>query len=297
MIHQQTPRGRFAPSPTGPLHLGSLVAALASYLTVKQHDGSWLVRIEDLDPPREIAGMAEQQLKSLAGFGLLSDEPVIYQSQRSDYYDAALTILLDSGKAFYCSCTRTQLADQQGIHRQCIANNTRAIPSIRLKTEDCQIAFSDWIVGQQQQNIGLDVGDFVLKRADGLYAYQLAVVVDDAAQDISQIVRGADLLDSTPRQIFLQAQLGCTTPEYAHIKLVLDASGNKLSKSQWAASLAAEDRFEVFCSAYAHLGQDPRVLSRQQNMAWNLSQALKNFHFEKMQTPTTHEQPENPHAR
>ena len=293
----QISRGRFAPSPTGLLHLGSLAAALASFLVVKQRGGAWLVRVEDLDPPREMAGMVEQQLKSLAGFGLVSDEPVIFQSQRSNYYDAALNTLIDRGKAFYCSCSRAQLAGQQGIHRHCIANNTRCIPSIRLKVDDCLISFTDRTVGLQRQNIGPDVGDFVLKRADGLYAYQLAVVVDDAAQSITQIVRGADLLDSTPRQIFLQQQLGYSEPEYAHIALVLDAAGNKLSKSQWSSSIDDEDRFNIFAMAYQHLGQDQRVLSRQQNMAQNLSRALESFQFERMKAPTAHGQPETPDVR
>jgi glutamyl-Q tRNA(Asp) synthetase len=271
------PRGRFAPSPTGPLHLGSLVAALGSYLMTKSRGGQWLIRVEDIDPPREIAGMAERQRDELARFGLQSDEPVLYQSRRSTHYDAALARLLADGKAFYCSCSRTQLAAAGGIHRTCVAPVDRRHAAIRLRVPDAEIGFDDLLYGRQTQQLGESVGDVVLKRADGLYAYQLAVVVDDALQGITQVVRGADLLDSTPRQIVLQRQLGYLQPEYAHIPLVLDAGGQKLSKSHWAAALADEDRFEAFRAAWRHLGQDPAVLARGRPMAVNLATAVTHF--------------------
>ena len=272
-----SPIGRFAPSPTGPLHQGSLVAALASYLAVKSEGGQWLVRIEDLDPPREIAGMAAQQLASLATFGLLSDAPVAYQSQRSVHYEQALDRLLGLGKAFYCHCSRSQLAAGDGIHRHCVNTHDTGPASIRLRVTDLPIEFNDGIYGPQRQNLAREVGDFVLKRADGHYAYQLAVVVDDALQGISQIVRGADLLDSTPRQIFLQRELGYTTPAYLHIPLVLDESGAKLSKSQWATALADRDRFLALHAALRHLGQDADLLQSGLSVPDNLNIALRHF--------------------
>ena len=271
------PRGRFAPSPTGPLHLGSLTAALASYLMAKSQHGQWLIRIEDIDPPREIAGMAERQLKTLADFGLLPDEPVLYQSERAAVYEATLEQLLHEDKAFFCSCSRTQLAAQGGIHRRCAAAIDPERTAIRLCIDERTIVFNDGVYGRQSQHLGISCGDFVLKRADGYFAYQLAVVVDDAAQGISQVVRGADLLASTPRQIFLQQQLGVPTPAYSHIGLVRDLNGQKLSKSQWAADLDAEDRFNAFCLAYRHLGQDVRVLQRNLGTQASLDRALQHF--------------------
>lgn len=270
-------RGRFAPSPTGPLHLGSLTAALASYLMAKSQHGQWLIRIEDIDPPREIAGMAERQLKTLADFGLHPDEPVLYQSERTAVYEAALEKLVRGGKAFFCSCSRAQLAAQGGIHRKCVAAPDPQRTAIRLRVDDRTIAFTDGVYGRQSQQIGISCGDFVLKRADGLFAYQLAVVVDDAAQGISQVVRGADLLASTPRQIFLQEQLDVPTPAYSHIGLVRDRNGQKLSKSLWAADLDAEDRFHALCLAYRHLGQDAAVLQRCRGAQANLARALQHF--------------------
>jgi glutamyl-Q tRNA(Asp) synthetase len=277
VINHQSLKGRFAPSPTGPLHLGSLVAALASYLLVKQQLGKWIIRIEDLDPPREKKGMAEQQIKTLQQFGLVSDEVIVWQSQRSPLYEAAINRLLLENKAFYCSCSRKQLQQQNGIHRFCQTPVNNQQSSIRLRMPDLDISFEDAIYGVQMQNLGRDVGDMVLKRADGYFAYQLAVVVDDAAQEISQIVRGADLLDSTLRQIYLQKQLRYSTPDYVHIPLVLDVSGQKLSKSLWAKALDEEDRFTAFQSAYQHLGQNIEVLDRRQNAEKRLQVALQHF--------------------
>ena len=270
-------RGRFAPSPTGPLHLGSLAAALASYLMAKSQHGQWLIRIEDIDPPREIVGMAKKQLQTLADFGLHPDEPVLYQSARASHYLAALETLLDENKAFYCSCSRTQLADQGGIHRRCVAATDLERAAIRLRVDERPVEFADAVYGVQQQNLAAACGDFVLKRTDGFFAYQLAVVVDDADQGITQVVRGADLLSSTPRQIFLQQQLGLPTPAYCHIGLVRDPDGQKLSKSQWAADLDDEDRFTALGMAYRHLGQDARVLQRSLNAEANLARAVQHF--------------------
>ena len=289
-------RGRFAPSPTGPLHLGSLTAALASYLMVKSQRGQWLIRIEDIDPPREIAGIAEKQLRTLAGFGLLPDEPVLYQSTRSPFYLDALAKLLMEDKAFYCSCSRSQLAEQNGIHRRCVAATDPGRAAIRLRVDDRTIAFTDGVYGSQNQNLADAIGDFVLKRADGFFAYQLAVVVDDAEQGITQVVRGADLLSSTPRQIYLQQQLGLQTPAYWHIGLVQDPDGRKLSKSQWAADLDDEDRFTALCMAYRHLGQNDRVLQRSSGIASNLERALQHFDATRLPALTTPEPGGSPDA-
>lgn len=257
--------------------MGSLVAALASYLFAKKQQGSWIIRVEDLDPPREKKGMAEQQIKTLQQFGLVSDEAIVWQSQRSHAYETALDQLLLDEKAFYCSCSRKQLQLQNSIHRFCQNPENRPQSSIRLRMPDETLAFNDAIYGNQKQNLAHEVGDMVLKRADGLYAYQLAVVVDDDAQGINQVVRGADLLDSTIRQIYLQQQLKLMTPEYAHIPLVLDHSGQKLSKSQWARALDEEDCFSAFKLAYQHLGQTTRVLHRLQSPESRLQMALQHF--------------------
>lgn len=282
-------RGRFAPSPTGPLHLGSLTAALASYLMAKSQSGQWLIRIEDIDPPREVAGMAAKQLETLSDFGLQSDEPILYQSDRSAHYDRALQQLLDADQAFFCSCSRTQLAAQGGIHRRCVAVPDPLRTAIRLRVDDRTMTFTDGVYGRQSQRLDVSSGDFVLKRADGYFAYQLAVVVDDAAQGITQVVRGADLLTSTPRQIFLQQQLALPTPAYWHIGLVCDPNGHKLSKSQWAADLDAEDRFQALCLAYRHLGQDASVLQRNLGSQVNLARALQFFDARRMPALTVPE--------
>lgn len=257
--------------------MGSLAAALASYLFTKKQQGSWIIRVEDLDPPRERRGMAEHQLKTLQQFGLISDETIVWQSQRTDIYEAAITQLLQQDKAFYCSCSRKQLQDQNGIHRNCQSQEKHNKSSIRLRMPDVEIDYRDKIYGVQRQNLACDVGDVVLKRADGLFAYQLAVVIDDASQGMTQIVRGADLLDSTLRQIYLQQQLAFNTPDYFHIPLVLDQSGQKLSKSHWAKALDEEDSFLAFKMAYQHLGQNTDVLNRQQNAEMRLRAALQNF--------------------
>jgi glutamyl-Q tRNA(Asp) synthetase len=228
-------RGRFAPSPTGPLHWGSLCAAWLSWVDARRHAGQWLIRIEDLDPPREIAGMAQQHIETLKSFGLESDEEIEFQSQRHWLYREALNSLIKTGHAFACRCTRSQLEASQGIHRDCIAlsNNQQAHQaSYRLKVPDGKtIEFDDRRYGSYLQSLDKEVGDVVLLRADGYWAYQLAVVVDDAEQGITHVVRGEDLLDSTPRQIYLQQCLGISQPDYLHLPLIKDTHGRKLSKS------------------------------------------------------------------
>lgn len=254
-------RGRFAPSPTGPLHFGSLVAAFGSWLAARQAGGTWLVRIEDLDPPREVAGAAAVQLHALAAFGLHPDEPVLYQHDRDAAYRVALQRLLDAGDAFECHCSRSDLAGEDGIHRACLPGRSRPDPAIRLRVADgTHIPFDDAVHGRIEQDLARDVGDFVLRRTDGLWAYQLAVVVDDAAQGITDIVRGADLLDSTPRQILLQRLLGLHTPRYLHLPLVVDGDGRKLSKSLAAMPLDGDDPVPTLRAAWTTLGQDGDAL-------------------------------------
>ncbi len=251
-------RGRFAPSPTGPLHFGSLLAALGSWLMARQADGVWLVRIEDLDPPREVPGAAERQLAALRAFGLESDETIVRQSERGALYQKALDRLLGSGEAFVCHCSRNDLADDGGIHRRCVAGRARPDPAIRFRVPDATVVeFDDAIQGPFAQDVAADVGDFVLRRADGLWAYQLAVAVDDAAQAITDVVRGADLLDSTPRQILLQRALGLPTPRYAHLPLVLGEDGRKLSKSAAALPVDPADPLPALHAAWRALGQEP----------------------------------------
>jgi glutamyl-Q tRNA(Asp) synthetase len=254
--------GRFAPSPTGPLHPGSVLAALGSWLLARHAGGQWLVRVEDVDPPRTVPGAVAGQLATLAAFGLHSDGPVLHQSQRDAAYQAALTQLLEAGQAFACHCSRRDLADQGGVHHHCVPRPPRAQPAIRLRVAPgTVVAFDDGLRGQIRQDVHADVGDVVLRRADGYWAYQLAVVVDDGAQGITDIVRGADLLDSTPRQILLQQALGLPTPRYLHLPLLLDADGRKLSKSTAAAPVDAAAPLPALRQAWAALGQDPRALA------------------------------------
>jgi glutamyl-Q tRNA(Asp) synthetase len=249
-------RGRFAPSPTGPLHFGSLLAAFGSWLLARQAGGEWLVRIEDLDPPREITGAAAQQLRTLTGFGLVSDGPVIRQSARYGLYRTALDRLLASGHAFECHCSRADLVGEGGIHRACVAGAQRSDPAIRLRIGDgTRVGFDDLVQGRVSQDVGRQAGDVVLRRSDGLWAYQLAVVVDDADQDVTDVVRGGDLLDSTPRQIHLQRLLGLPTPRYAHLPLVLDEDGRKLSKSAAALPVDPGDPLPTLRTAWRALGQ------------------------------------------
>lgn len=250
-------RGRFAPSPTGDLHAGSLVAALAGWLRARQAGGQWLLRVEDLDPPREVAGSADAIRAELARLGLVADGPVLYQSTRQAAYAAALDALRTSGAAFACWCSRTDLAGHGGMHRDghCVAapDPTRA-PAWRLRVPELAIAFDDVVQGPQRQNLRDDTGDFVLRRADGPWAYQLACVVDDAAQGITEVVRGMDLIDSTARQIHLQHLLGLPTPRYLHVPLITDRDGRKLSKSDADCPLAGESATRLLRTALDCLG-------------------------------------------
>lgn len=254
-------RGRFAPSPTGPLHLGSLLAALGSWLLARHHRGEWLLRMEDLDPPREVPGAAAGQLRALSAFGLESDAPVLWQSTRGEAYQAALEELIREGHVFECHCSRSDLAAAGGVHRACVAGARRSDPALRFRVPaGSRLAFDDAIQGRFEQDVATAVGDFVVRRADGPWAYQLAVVVDDAWQGITDVVRGADLLDSTPRQLLLQRALGLPQPRYAHLPLVLDDDDRKLSKSLAGAPVDPGDPLPALRLAWRLLGQPPTAL-------------------------------------
>lgn len=276
-------RGRFAPSPTGPLHLGSLLAAFGSWLMARHSQGEWWIRIEDLDPPREVAGAADAQLRTLAGFGLVSDGPVVRQSARHALYRAALDRLLAADLAFPCRCSRSDLLMVAGIHRACVrdadrSQASRSAAAIRLRVaHDTIIGFEDAVHGFVSQHVATSVGDVVLRRADGLWAYQLAVVVDDADQGITHVVRGADLLDSTPRQILLQRALGLPIPAYAHLPLIVDDGGVKLSKSLAALPVDGDDPLPALRLAWRALGQPPGRLDGLGSVAHTLSRASAEF--------------------
>jgi len=259
-VSQQAPegyRGRFAPSPTGPLHFGSLLAALGSWIRARQAGGEWLVRIEDLDPPRTVPGASLRQLETLKRFGMVSDREPVWQSRRSERYDAALSSLVERGIAYPCACSRSDLAPFGGLHpADCVASQPDRAPAWRARVAGQTIEYDDAIQGRQTATlVGGD--DFVLKRTEGYYAYQLAVVVDDAAQDITEVVRGADLLDETPRQIWLQRALGHPTPAYAHLPLLLDTGGRKLSKSGAAKAVDGGDPLPALRAAIRLLGTEP----------------------------------------
>ncbi|MES2636957.1 MAG: tRNA glutamyl-Q(34) synthetase GluQRS [Pseudomonadota bacterium] len=259
--------GRYAPSPTGPLHFGSLVAAVASYCDAKHHQGKWLLRIEDIDKPREANGATAIILQQLEAFGFEWDGEIIYQSQRERYYAQAFNQLKDQQLLYPCTCTRKEIADssnQFGIEgfiysQTCLYQPLKpnTAPAFRIKTNSQAISFDDAIQGHIQQVLSKDCGDFVLKRADGLFTYQLAVVVDDAAQGVTHIVRGADLLNSTPRQIYLQQCLNLPTPRYAHIPIACNQAGEKLSKQTLAKSIDAKLASQQLFAALQFLGQNP----------------------------------------
>jgi len=256
--------GRFAPSPTGPLHAGSLVAAVASWLDARAAGGRWLVRMEDLDRPRCEPGAADTILRQLEAYGLYWDGAVRYQSQRDDAYGAALATLRTLGAAYPCACTRSQLASApRNAEGEILYPGTcrHGLPpgavarAWRVRVPDAAVCFHDRIHGDLAQNLARDVGDFVVRRADGLFAYQLAVVVDDAFQGVTHVVRGADLLWNTPRQIHLQTLLEWPTPAYAHVPLVTNAAGQKLSKQTLAPALPKHGRRAMLAQVLTALGQ------------------------------------------
>ncbi len=266
MLEENTHKviGRFAPSPTGPLHFGSLIAATASYLnTQKSPNSQWLLRIEDVDTQREQKGASQSIISSLESYGFEWDGEVTFQSQRSEFYKVAL----ESIKNFIypCSCTRKSLMASTGSYsyiypgfcRNGIIDSTKN-KSIRLLSNEDAICFTDQCQEKEYcQNINKEIGDFILKRSDGLWAYQLAVVVDDALQDVTEVVRGADLFDNTPRQIYLQKLLGYPQPQYLHFPVAVDASGKKLSKQNLSPEIPANQKRATLVSALAFLGQAP----------------------------------------
>jgi len=256
--------GRFAPSPTGPLHFGSLVAALASWLDARAAGGVWLLRMEDLDKPREVPGASDMILHQLERLGLAWDGSVLFQSTRGERYAAALEALERRGATYPCSCTRREIADSAlaidgariypGTCRGGLDLGRRA-RATRVRTVPAPIDFVDRLQGDIVQSVEREVGDFVLRRADGLIAYQLAVVVDDADQGVTDVVRGADLLDSTPRQIWLQRLLGYPTPRYLHLPVAVTEAGEKLSKQTGALTVDAANPRRELARALAFLGQ------------------------------------------
>jgi len=251
------PTGRFAPSPTGELHFGSLLAAVASYLQARSCRGRWLVRIEDIDPPREVPGSATRILDDLRRFRLGSDQPVLYQSTRRSAYLGALRDLLDRGRAFWCGCSRSELPPS-GVYPGTCRDGLppgRQPRTVRLRVTHDTVEFEDQIQGMIQENLEETVGDFVIWRADDLPAYQLAVVVDDAFQQVTQVVRGADLLDSTARQIYLQHCLGMPTPIYAHYPVCIGSDGKKLSKRASSDPISQHSPARALESALRFLGQ------------------------------------------
>lgn len=263
-----TYRGRFAPSPTGPLHFGSLVAAVASWLDARAAGGEWLVRIEDVDTTRTVAGAADDILRTLEAFGLTWDGPVVRQSERTALYDAALARLRDAGLVYRCRCSRREIADSgllgpegpiyPGTCRERSLDATVA-GADRMLAPEAPVVFDDRVLGPIEQSVARDIGDFVLRRRDGLHAYQLAVVVDDHEQRITDVVRGADLIWSTPRQIALQRALAYATPRYLHVPVVVDARGEKLSKQTLAPGV--EGDAEVLAQALRALGQRAQAVA------------------------------------
>ena len=260
MVHEKIV-GRFAPSPSGPLHFGSLACALASYLDVKVHQGQWLVRIEDLDPPREIKGASRHILNQLEAHGLHWDGEVLYQSHRLEAYAAAVSFLKDNQLAYHCQCNRKRVAELGGIYdnrcRNLGLDRQKNATRLALSEQVGNISFDDQVMGHVMQNVHLTVGDFIIQRRDELFSYQLAVTVDDAFQKVTRVVRGSDLLDSTPRQIYLQQCLGYRQLSYAHVPIAVTSDGQKLSKQNLAAGLPAGNESSNLCSALDWLQQSP----------------------------------------
>ena len=270
--HSRSPyRGRFAPSPTGPLHFGSLVTALGSYLQAKSQGGEWLVRMEDLDPPREEPGAADDILRTLEAFHLFWDGPVLFQSQRYDAYEAALEQLATQGQSFPCACSRKTIAKAMSLNPKKSENHPDIYPgtcreglppdaqarSIRVRAKPVTVGFEDGLHGLINTQLDREVGDFIIKRADGYYAYHLAVVVDDAYQGITEVVRGLDLIESTPHHLYLQQLLILPTPHYVHLPIAVNSLGEKLSKQTQATPVNTQHAGPTLVKALTFLGHAP----------------------------------------
>lgn len=250
--------GRFAPSPTGPLHLGSLLAATASYLDAHANEQPWLLRIDDLDVHRNVPGAADAIKTALEAHALHWDGPTILQSERLARYEQAVETLEQLDLIFYCRCSRRQLKDQPVYPGTCRAQTTPvADAAVRVRVEDAVIEFTDLIQGSQRESLATSHGDFIIRRRDGLIAYQLATAVDDGGADIDSVVRGADLLDNTPRQIYLMQLLGLTAPDYAHIPMLIHPDGSKLSKQTFAEPVSVKTAANNMLRTFAWLGLTP----------------------------------------
>ncbi|MEC7546403.1 MAG: tRNA glutamyl-Q(34) synthetase GluQRS [Thalassolituus sp.] len=270
--------GRFAPSPTGPLHFGSLLAALASYLDARHHSGQWLVRIEDLDPPREDPTATDSILSILDTYGLHWDGDVVYQSQRSELYQAALERLRDQGDAFPCACSRKQLAGQ--LHHGVCATPNNSDHAWRFLCPTGDITLTDGLQDNHCYNLADEIGDFVIRRRDSLWSYQLAVVIDDAAQNITHVVRGIDLIDSTVRQHLIQNTLNLHVPAYSHIPVAVESNGQKLSKQNLALPLSAAHASDTLWQALQWLRQSPPDELRTETVSNLLTWATEHWQIE-----------------
>lgn len=267
-------RGRFAPSPTGPLHFGSLIAAMGSYLQAKHENGEWLVRIDDIDPPREQEGASDSILRTLEDFGFEWDQDVIYQSNRLNRYQEAVDSLIKLQLAYPCSCSRSQIIKKtsqnkgnliypgfcrNGVQRTDIDSDKSEQYSIRLRCNNETLSFHDLIQGKQSSNLEKDIGDFVIKRRDNFFSYQLASGIDDAEQGITEVIRGSDLLKCTFGQRYVQQQLNLSSPHYSHLPVAINRSGQKLSKQNHAAPILAKDAVNLLYKALKFLGQMPPI--------------------------------------
>lgn len=259
-------RGRFAPSPTGQLHFGSLLTAVASYLEARSHQGDWLIRIEDVDELRNVPGSADEILRTLDRYGFEWDEEVLYQTRRKQAYEEVMQQLIDKELIYRCICSRKDLRENNEMGNQglaypgtCESKNHPADlqHALRVRTSDHDIEFTDAVMGFYCQNVKQEIGDFVIRRKDGLFAYQLAVVIDDEFQNITHIVRGVDLLDSTPRQIYLQTQLSYRQPDYAHLPVAVDKNGDKISKHNGFGGIDNKKPVPALFKALQFLGQQP----------------------------------------
>ena len=279
-MHAKPYVGRFAPTPSGHLHFGSLLAALASFLDARHHGGHWLVRIEDLDQPRNLPGAIEHILGTLETYGLEWDGDILHQSANLERYESILQKLLEQGDAYFCDCPRKLIMEHGGVYPgHCRTRQLTASPShaIRVRVPEQPITLKDRLQGEFSQDLSTEVGDFVVRRRDGIIAYQLAVVVDDIAQGITDIVRGADLLDSTPRQLWLYRLLRASPPRYLHIPLIMREDGEKLSKRLASAPIEATQAPTTLFRALTALAQQPPSALRDAPVREQLAWAIANW--------------------